>query len=190
MGVYWLNQKNISSRNTRITYRTYGRITFLWIATSHGTYLHHTYHSITLLWFSVFHGIPSHDLLAPISIFLSLISKESPTYYIPIRNTPDGMSPVRHGESTSTVLVIWSEWQQFGWRTNRNMTTSLQTWNLGGRGRQRALKRDTKRWVDWPRWYGPFRESYLDNFPTHMTRRHLRPSYTKILTPRLQRTLL
>ena len=56
MGVYRLTRKDISSQNIGITYRTYHGITFLWLATSHGTSLHHTYQCITLLWFAASHG--------------------------------------------------------------------------------------------------------------------------------------
>ena len=55
MGIYWLTQKDVSSRNFGITYRMYNVITFPLLATFHRNSLYRTYRGINLPWFSEFH---------------------------------------------------------------------------------------------------------------------------------------
>ena len=92
-----------------------------------------------------------------LSLFFPLSSKlQISQVSVPIKRTPNGMMPVKHGNSTSTVLLIWSERPRFSHLKNRNTTTTFPTWTRSERGGQWSQKREMNIWVNFPRWHGTF----------------------------------
>ena len=65
------------------------------------------------------------NLLLFFLFFYFTSNTKSPNYFLPILCTSDARRSVRHGDSTSTVLVIWSECPRFGWLPNRSTTMSF-----------------------------------------------------------------